>query len=200
MDSDRVLLIVVIIAFLLKTAKDYIIFLLTCIKDGWRARVRRKESAFQLAWRCDYNLDEFLPQCIRVALDDGKEDSNGCLYEEIPTPDNFFLPEVVDWQSIDSSIMKQIWELPCKVKEMNAAISKFIMADMQDYFLERQKRYAELGLEICELRQTLRRTYNLPIPEKKFGGKDPKKLLIVQLEKVKDIEWRLASLRSKLIL
>jgi hypothetical protein len=110
----------------------------------------------------------------------GQRNAEGYLEPQIPLPVGIPFPDEVDWTTIDRSLMYQILSLPSRIKTENAAISfvgnaNSFPPDFDDYFEERQYRYAALGMEVFNLAKKLRRKYD--IPDREFGNWDPYKAL-----------------------
>lgn len=154
-------------------------FLLTFLKDWLKERSGRKNRARYLAIRVVCNLDEFLQQCIDVAYDDGlyrgDYNADGNREAQISQPDDFSLPEDVDWHSIDHTLMYRILSLSNRVTASNRIIESAednsFPPDWDEAFEERQYQYSCLGLDVADLAKTLRLTYG--IPEQKFRDWDP---------------------------
>lgn len=156
--------------------------LLTWAREWLRSRWDRKRQARYLAVRVVCIFDEFHETCVEIAHDDGtcmgQRNAEGYLEPQIPLPDSIPFPDEVDWTTIDHSLMYKILSLPSRIKTENAAISFVGNAissppDFDEYFEERQYRYAVLGMEVFDLAKDLRRKYD--IPDREFGSWDPVK-------------------------
>ena len=138
-----------------------------------------KQKARYLAIRVVCILDEFLEQCTNVVGDDGlccgQRNADGYLEAQVSPPKSLPLPDDVDWKSIEHHLMYRILALPSRIEAENRAISflaeQSFPPDFEEYFEERQYRYACLGLDAANLALTLRHTYG--IPDQEFGDWDP---------------------------
>jgi hypothetical protein len=171
--------------------------LLIGIKEWWRERQDRKRHANYLAIRVVCVLDEFCERCTEIVSDDGKNHGqrgpNGELEPQVSLPDGLIFPDNVDWKAIDPSLMYRILALPSRIKTDNNAvsfISEFVSfpPDFDEYFEERQYRYACRGLEAVELAQALRSKYT--IPDREFGDWDP-------TQKLRDRKAEIENLREE---
>ena len=149
-------------------------------KDAWRERQERKRHASYLAARLVCILYEFCNLCSEVVADDGtcqgERNPDGNLYAQVAVPDGISFPDDVDWKSIDVSLMYRILALPSRITIINKALDFIGHAistppDFEEYFEERQYRYASLALDVVDLANELRNAYDLP--DLKFEGWDP---------------------------
>lgn len=156
----------------------------------FRDERNNKRRARYLAIRVVCILDEFLEKCTNVVGDDGlcygQRDAAGCLQAQIAQPNGLPFPDDVDWKSIDHGLMYRILALPSRIEADNRVIAFFWdisgPPDFDEYFEERQYRYACLGLNAAELAQALRRTYGIPAPE--YGRWDPVEALTAEKAKI----------------
>ena len=144
----------------------------------FRDRWNNKRQARYLAIRVVCVLDEFQEQCTSVVGDDGvcfgQRDAEDYLEPQVAQPKGLPLPSDVDWRSIDHGLMYKILAFPSRIEGENRSISfaaeHSFPPDYDEFFEERQYRYACLGLDAAALTQTLRTTYGIPPQE--FGDWD----------------------------
>ena len=166
-------------------------------KDAWREWWERKRHASYLAVRLVCILDEFRNLCVEVVADDGtyhgERNPDGNLCPQIAAPDGISFPDDVDWKSIDVSLMYRILALPSRITTCNKEIYFISHAiasppDFEEYFEERQYRYASLGLDAVDLAEKLRHTYD--IPDCEFEDWNP-------VESLRDKKTEIERLRSE---
>lgn len=154
--------------------------LLTWVKESLHTRRERTQQARYLAIRVVCILDEFHASCCEIVGDDGtyhgQRTVDGDLQAQTSLPDGISFPDDVDWRAIDHFLMYRILSLPSRIKTDNDAISFIYDAvscppDYEEYFEERQYRYACLGLDVFGLAQEIGRKHN--IPDRQLDNWDP---------------------------
>jgi hypothetical protein len=166
------------------------------LRDLWREKKSQRREARYLAIRVVCVLDDFLEECTDVVTDDGlccgQRNEEGYLEAQTSHPTGIYLPEDVDWKSIDHSLMYRILALPSLIAAANRAVAFSLSVayppDFDEYFEERQSRFASLGIEVADIAERLRRLYS--IPDRERGEWDPVKTL---KDKKREIEDRQAS-------
>lgn len=139
------------------------------ILDRWN----NKRRARYLAIRVVCILDEFLDQCTSIVGDDGLSDgqrnADGSLEPQVAQPKGLPLPSDVDWRSIDHNLMYKILALPSRIdadkRSISFAVKHSFAPDYNEFFEERQYRYACLGLDVFTLTEGIRTTYEIPRQE-----------------------------------
>ena len=132
-------------------------------------------------------------QCTDVVGDDGlcfgQRTAEGHLQAQVSHPKDLPLPEDVDWRSIDRGLMYKIMIFPSRIRSENRSISFAAEIsyppDFEEYFEERQYRYACLGLDAAALTQELRTTYGIPPREQ--GSWDPVAYLADEKAKIETL-------------
>ena len=140
------------------------------IRDAWQS----KRQARYLAIRIVCLLDEFLDECTSVVSDDGlssgQRNAEGCREPQVSQPKGMLLPSDVNRRSIDHGLMYEILAISSRVERDNRfisfAIENSFPPDYNEFFEERQYRYACLGLDVATLSQRLRSSYGIPEQEK----------------------------------
>ena len=149
-------------------------------KDAWREWRERQRRANYLAIRVICTLDELFDQCVEIARDDGtyrgEFNAEGNAEAQTSLPDGIAFSDDIDWKSIDSSVAYKILSLPNTIMSINGALEfvGYAIASgphYEEFFDERQYKYASLGLKVHDLAQFLRRKSR--IPDRQFEGWDP---------------------------
>jgi len=147
---------------------------LTSKREAQKEHTRAKAEATYLAILVGAHLDRFIDSCISLAFDDGTFEGqpagdDGISHaptESAPTFEPLSLG--VEWKSLPPELMYGILNLPYKVEQLVSSLEPIAEYDFPDYtefFWERQIRFAELGLDVCNLNFQLKTHATLPIPD-----------------------------------
>lgn len=144
---------------------------LTWEREEKRERARELKEATYLAILVVAHLERFADSCLTVAFDDGTEEgrpagSLGC-WEPTVTPPIFDpLSFDVNWKALPSDLMYDILGMPYRIEQLEHDIAKVYEddgpPDYTEYFWERRRGWAVLGLEFSELARRLRSHAGLP--------------------------------------
>ncbi|GBF59253.1 hypothetical protein PbB2_02945 [Candidatus Phycosocius bacilliformis] len=145
--------------------------ILTTAKDVFLDRTKQKRDRQYAAVRLVVILELYAEACHDTASDGGEMVSNDAGWEERetmvskPVLDSF--PDDIEWKALKSDLTYRVLRFPVLIAENERAISYAFdeIAGPPDYdegFDERQKRYAQLGLEALKLAKELRAEVNLP--------------------------------------
>ena len=136
-----------------------------------RAFHQQKRKARYLAVRVICILDNYIEKCHEVTHDDGLDeyqmpDEDGCRSPRIPEPSEPTYPADIDWKSIDHNLSYEILSFGRHIKQADECIkvvSDYVAGppDYEEYFDERQYRYALLGQKAMNLANCLREKYQL---------------------------------------
>ena len=136
--------------------------------------IKRKKNAKYLAIRVSCILDKFIYDCVNVVQDDGlccgQRNNDGCLEVQVKTPILEFDSLSLEWESLSSGLLYEVINFPNDIKHADSSINsvgEYVASppDYEEYFEERQTKYAELGLRAFELSKKLHVKYSLPIRE-----------------------------------
>ena len=137
--------------------------------DWWRRRRQARYHAMLLA----VTLDQLVDDCMTAAFDDGIADQEG---ERVTTSANpaIVWPDALDWPLLNTEVMYRCLLLPGMVKsalESLAFISENIAGppDYEEYFDERQLRYAAIGLSAFHLLERIKGDYGLIFESRRKG-------------------------------
>lgn len=139
-------------------------------KDSWSERVKKESNARFLAVRVVCVLDDLQDRCASIASDRGEGESyhsTGRREPDTELPSGLVLPDDVDWKSIEHKLAYRILSLPDKIKRSNRLIAfaaEYVTSpvEVEGYFVERRDRYVCIGLEVGNILQNLRDTYDIP--------------------------------------
>ena len=178
-----------IIVGLISAASGLFGVIVGAILPWFRDRWSNKRQAGYLAIRVVCILDEFLEQCTSIVGDSGLCNPDGSLEAQVSQPNDLPLPKDVDWRSIDHGLMYKILVFPSRIQRDNRSIS--FAADnsfpphYDEFYEERQYRYACLGLDAAALTQELQTTYGIPPQE--FGHWNPVSYLKDEKAKIEQL-------------
>jgi hypothetical protein len=134
------------------------------------SRIKRNDADY-LAIRIVTILEKYILSCIDVVYDDGTSQgqpagNDGCYEHQIETPAHIAFPDDINWRSIDSKLMFKLLSLPNLAHEADRSISFSLEfagpPDYSEFFEERQKKYAQIGLYALDVESELRKKYKIP--------------------------------------
>lgn len=147
--------------------------LITFLKERRSERIKDEKDASYLAILVTTHLDRFANGCMHVSLDDGTaygQPAGGSgRYRTTVAPPKFQpLDVAVEWKVLPKSLMYSILEIPAKQEHIESRLAGILEHDDNPYeqgefFLSRQRDYAELGISVSEVVLTLRKHAELPI-------------------------------------
>jgi hypothetical protein len=168
---------------------------LTSRREERKERDRLQREAHYLAALVVAHLDRFANGCLPVAYDDGTKEGlpaggDGQYHQTTATPPSFDPLELgVDWKVLPPALMADILQLPFQVEQLEHILDGIWQSDMgpdyPDFFWARQERYAELGLAVSELANTLRVFACLPVPANMPGEWSRDALLQERRDKIR---------------
>ena len=153
--------------------------LLSIAKDWWLEKLSRAKNAEYLVIQISCALEQYALRCADVVNDDGlsygQRDKDGCCRVQVTPPE--FEPKTfdVEWKSLPVDLMDEILYFPYKAKlaaQHIAAVEKYEAGppDYEEFFEERQRQYATLGIAAWELAGKLRKHKELPQRSAKITG------------------------------
>lgn len=128
----------------------------------------RKESADKLflAVTVSAVLEAFTSDCADVADDDGTSEGRrtpeGELRPQVETPDLNYASLGVVRMALPAFLLDQVHALPRKIDSARRYLGFIASFDEDDYFFERQLKYAELGVVAAQVSERLRLHVGLP--------------------------------------
>ncbi len=139
-----------------------------------RAEVREREARY-LAIRLVCMLDPFIYECCSITMDNGEPDKDGYFVPTVEAP-AVVLPDNVDWRSLDQQLMYRALSFPNEIQAAKQSISAALEyagtpPDYPEFFVQRQKSFAQLGLAALSLADDLRAKFEIPARED--GDDDP---------------------------
>lgn len=146
--------------------------------------IKRKKNARYLAIRVSCILDRFIYGCVEVVQDDGlchgQRNNDDCLEVQVKTPILEFDSLSLEWESLSSDLLYEVINFPNNIKHADSSIfsvGEYIAhpPDYEEYFEERQVKYAEFGLKAFELSEKLQIKYSLP--KREYQPWDPLEIL-----------------------
>ena len=126
---------------------------------------KRDADALFLAVTVSGMLERFVSDCANVASDDGtyhgQRTLEGNLEEQVPDASISYADLDVEWKSLPGKLLDQVHSIPRKLQTTQEYL-KFIADHLDDdYFPERQIKFAELGLAAADASGSLRESVNL---------------------------------------
>lgn len=133
-----------------------------------RAEQREREARY-LAIRLVCQLDPFIYACCDVSMDKGAPDKDGYLVRTVEVP-TMSLPDDVDWRCLDQQLMYRALSFPNDIGAANRSTASAMEyaaspPDYEEFFVERRKRFAQLGLAALALADDLRAKFEIPARE-----------------------------------
>ena len=144
---------------------------LTWKREEARERARELKEATYLAILVVAHVDRFANSCLHVAFDDGTEEgrpagSQGCWAPTVTPPVFDPLSFDVNWKALPADLMYDILGMPYRIEQLEQDIAEVYEhdgpPDYSEYFWERRRGWAVLGLEFSELARRLRSHAGLP--------------------------------------
>lgn len=159
-----------------------------------RAEVREREARY-LAIRLVCVLDPFIYRCCSISMDDGEPDQDGYYVPQVEAP-AIVLPDNVDWRCLDQQLMYRALSFPNDIEAAKQSISAALEyagspPDYPEYFIQRRKSFAQLGLAAVSLAEDLRAKFDIPLRED--GDDDPLAHLNGALSKALSDDLRMSS-------
>ena len=157
--------------------------------------IKRKKNAKYLAIRVSCILDRFIYGCVEVVQDDGlccgQRNNEDCREVQVKTPILEFDSLSLEWESLSSDLLYEVINFPNNIKHADSSIfsvGEYIAypPDYEEYFEERQIKYAELGLEAFELSEKLQIKYSLP--KREYQPWNPLEILRKKKQQIKKAE------------
>ncbi|CDN46555.1 hypothetical protein [Neorhizobium galegae] len=129
--------------------------------DYWKRRRQVNYHAMLLT----VIIDQLIDDCVEVVFDDGFADPDGVKGPSTPTP-KIAWPPTLDWTLLPSDLMYKALLLPGMIRsadESAAFISEHIAGPpyYEEYFQERQDRYAKIGLACLDILNRLKKDYGV---------------------------------------
>lgn len=141
------------------------------IREWLTEKQKHKYEARYLAIRIVCVLEEFANKCAEVASDDGSvlgqfPPDYEYVYAQIDEPDALYLPNEINWLSIDTDLMYRTLILPSKYLMTKINVSSYFEFDDPPYFTaafqNRIEKFSEFGLEISLLSDEYKNKYKIP--------------------------------------
>lgn len=140
------------------------------LTSGWVTRyLEKKRSAEHLAIRITCVLDQYIEECLDVAIDDGlylgQRESDGTLsaQSEHPKPPEY--PAEAVWASVEKRIMYAALALQTEttraVRVIDSVVPFSDPPDYEPFFETRRIEFSKLGLKAIAIADELRRTYKI---------------------------------------
>tara|TARA_R110002072_G_scaffold202127_1_gene359939 strand:+ start:1399 stop:1953 length:555 start_codon:yes stop_codon:yes gene_type:complete len=163
---------------------------ITGIKDWILEAARKKAHARYVAIRVVCLFDEFVEDTVEVAYDGGTANPHdqGCYEPNVKIPSSPHFPDHWEWKSLPPELMYEILSFPNEVKAADQEIS--LVGEhsagppyYEEWFEERQFRYAKLGKKAHAITIQLRKKYD--IPKREIGNWKPEKKLERIIKEIK---------------
>jgi hypothetical protein len=166
------------------------------LQTSFRERKNIQNDANYLAIKVITILEKYVLDCVDVVCDDGTSmgqpaGRDGCYEHQVETPAHIIFTDDVSWKSIDVKLMFKLLSLANIAHEADRSISFCIELasppDYEEFFEERQKKYAEIGLYALKVKTEIRQKYKIP---KRAENEDwsPDKIFIERLEKIEQCQ------------
>lgn len=125
----------------------------------------KTQAAQYLAIRLVCVLDQYAEGCRDVTYDQGSPDSDGHYLDRVDDP-SLALPTDGDWRTLKLDLLYRALSLPNAISSALEAIRwthQEIASppDFDEYFVERRKQYATLGIKASTLAADLRKEYGI---------------------------------------
>jgi hypothetical protein len=131
------------------------------IKDG----MAKSRDARFLAIRIVCILDRYVEECAMVVGDTGRPDEKGNSVPQVSAPKEPAYPTDVNWKSINKKLMYKLLALPAAIERgadfVSGSEQNSFPPDYSEWYEERARQYAILGLQAHELTKTLRADYGI---------------------------------------
>lgn len=141
------------------------------LQSSMSERQLKRNNADYLAIKIVTLLEKYILDCVDVVCDDGTSQGqpagkDGCYEHQVDTPAHIAFPDDINWKSIDSKLMFKLLSLPNLAHEADRSISFSLEfagpPDYSEFFEERQKKYAKIGLYALDVESELRNKYKIP--------------------------------------
>lgn len=134
-------------------------------------------------------LDKLIDDCVAISEDEGTEDQSGECRPSVPSP-SLTWPAALDWTMIPHDIMYRCLMLPGTIDTAEEVIDFVVMniaspPDHEEYFEERQHRYAAIGLAAVHLLNRLRDDFNVQYQDRSY--RDPQKGFEQRIKRVEKV-------------
>ncbi|WP_321821228.1 MULTISPECIES: hypothetical protein [unclassified Burkholderia] len=143
---------------------------LTWFRERWFQVRKSAKDLEYLVIQVSCELERYVARCADVVADDGRyrgeTDANGSLRVQVEDPK--FQPELlkVEWQALSAKDMYEILDFPLRAAEAKSYLDSVwedsSPLDIDEWFVERQYRYAKLGADASALAARLRGLVGLP--------------------------------------
>jgi hypothetical protein len=179
-------------------------------RDAMRERDRIQKETIYLATLVVAHLERLINCCIDVAFDDGTVEGrpagDGILHHAatVPFPEFDPLTLDVDWKALPAKLMHKVLSIPYRIQQIGRLLSDPGYNDPPDhveYFWERQRRFAALGLEVCGIVEELAAHAGIPLIREEGCGRTTNDTLQEQLTRItKEKSFSLDRLNSNNVL
>ncbi|MFT0548061.1 hypothetical protein ACMHYO_17235 [Allopusillimonas ginsengisoli] len=149
--------------------------LLTHLRELRVEKTRDKRDTSYLAILVVTHLDRFANGCMSVAYDDGTSEGrpaseDGISHQTTVRPPEFAPLDIkVEWRVLPRSLMYDILEIPAKQEHLENQLSGVREfddpPDYAEFFMRRQRDYADLGLKVSGVAKRLREFAQMSIEE-----------------------------------
>lgn len=146
---------------------------LVAIKESLKDRKKDARDSSYLAILVVSHLDRFANGCGYVAKDNGEIDGrpaggNGEYWKPTAKSPQFLPLEIdVEWRVLPKELMYEIFQIPDKREHIENRLSGIWeygdWPDHSEFFLTRQRDYAELGLHVSAVAKRLREHARMPV-------------------------------------
>ncbi|MBS3019157.1 hypothetical protein DJFAAGMI_01896 [Comamonas sp. PE63] len=154
--------------------------LFVAIKESLSDKRKDERDRTYLAVLVVSHLERFVNGCWQVARDDGTSEGRpaggGGEYHQPTVTAPEFLPLDIDveWKVLPKDLMYDILQIPDKREGIQNRLSGLWEYDdppeYSDYFLTRQREYAQLGLDVSDIARRLRVHADMPREAFSHGG------------------------------
>lgn len=166
------------------------------IQNSLAKKESKKDDANYLGIKVVTILEKYILDCVDVVYDDGTYQGfpagrDGCYQHKVETPAHVSFPDDINWKSIEPNLMFKLLSLPNMAHDADRTISFCLdlagPPDYSEFFEERHKRYAEIGLYALSVEKELREKYK--IPQKIYDNDwNPKEFFEKRLKELEDLE------------
>lgn len=148
--------------------------LLTHLRELRSEKIKDERDTSYLAILVVTHLDRFADGCLSVAYDDGTSEGwpagKDGVYQTTVRPPGFAPLDIrVEWRVLPRALMYDILEIPAKQELLENQLSSVWEHDdppeYADFFMHRQRDYADLGLKVSGIAKRLRQFAHMPIEE-----------------------------------
>lgn len=156
--------------------------LLTHLRELRAEKINDERDTSYLAILVVTHLDRFANGCLSVAYDDGTSEGrpagkDAVYHQTTVKPPRFAPLDIkVEWRVLPRALMYDILEIPAKQERLENQLSSVMDYDdppeYADFFMHRQRDYADLGLTVSGIAKRLRKFAHMPIEEDAPGKRN----------------------------